>query len=132
VSAFIDEHGARFGVERICQTLGVSASAYYERASGRRSARAVEDERLLGVITDLHERNYFAYGSRRMWKAAADQARAADGACRPRDRDALKAGRVPARRPRRPEDTQPAPASRAWSCRGFGRCMTLAGFRKCI
>ena len=37
VSAFIDEHRDRFGVEPICETLGVSASAYYQRrlASGR-------------------------------------------------------------------------------------------------
>src|SRR5713101_8003802 len=33
-------------VEPICRTLGGSASAYYDRASGRRSVRAVEDERL--------------------------------------------------------------------------------------
>ena len=69
MSAFIDAYRERFGVEPICETLGVSASAYYERASGRRSTRAVEDERLLGVISELHERNYLAYGSRRMWKA---------------------------------------------------------------
>jgi putative transposase len=69
VSAFIEEHRERFGVEPICETLGVSASAYYERATGRRSARATEDERLLAVISELHERNYLAYGSRRMWKA---------------------------------------------------------------
>ena len=37
VSAFIDEHRDRFGVEPICRTLGVSASAYYHRASGERS-----------------------------------------------------------------------------------------------
>jgi hypothetical protein len=69
VSVFIEEHRERFRVEPICETLGVSASAYYERASGRRSARAPEDERLLGVITELHRRNYLAYGSRRMRKA---------------------------------------------------------------
>jgi putative transposase len=69
VSAFIEEHRERFGVEPICQTMGVSASAYYDRASGRRSARAIEDERLLAVIRELHEHNYLAYGSRRMWKA---------------------------------------------------------------
>ena len=69
MSAFIEQHRARFGVEPICQTLGVSASAYYERASGRRSARALEDERLLRRIEELHEANYLAYGSRRMWKA---------------------------------------------------------------
>ncbi len=69
MSAFIEEYRERFGVEPICETLGVSASAYYERATGRRSARALEDERLIGVISRLHERNYCAYGSRRMWKA---------------------------------------------------------------
>jgi hypothetical protein len=31
--------------------------------------RRVEDERLLGLIRELHRRNYFAYGSWRMWKA---------------------------------------------------------------
>ncbi len=60
MSAFIDAYRERFGVEPICETLGVSASAYYERATGRRSARALEDERLLGVISRLHERNYCA------------------------------------------------------------------------
>jgi putative transposase len=69
VSVFIDEHRERFGVEPICTTLGVSVSAYYQRASGERSARAVEDERLLGLIRQIHERNYCAYGSWRMWKA---------------------------------------------------------------
>jgi putative transposase len=69
VSAFIDEHRGRFGVEPICRVLDVSASAYYRRASGQRSARAVEDERLLGVIGELHAANHYAYGYRRMWKA---------------------------------------------------------------
>ncbi len=66
---FIDEQRERFGVEPICRTLGVSASAYYQRATGERSDRAVEDERLLERIRELHRRNYFAYGSWRMWKA---------------------------------------------------------------
>jgi len=69
VSAFIDERREGFGVEPICQTLGVSASAYYHRATGERSQRVVEDERLLEVIKATHEANYFAYGYRRMWKA---------------------------------------------------------------
>jgi putative transposase len=69
VSAFIDEHRERFGVEPICRTLGVSASAYYERATGERCQRAVEDERLLEVIRATHAANYYAYGYRRTWKA---------------------------------------------------------------
>jgi putative transposase len=69
VSAFVDEYRGRFGVEPICRILGVSASAYYQRASGRPSARRLEDERLLDRIRELHAANYYAYGSRRMWKA---------------------------------------------------------------
>ena len=69
MSRYIDEHRGRFGVEPICSTLGVSASAYYRRATGERSARDLDDERLLGAIRELHQANYFAYGSRRMWKA---------------------------------------------------------------
>ena len=49
MSAFIDERKADFGVEPICEMLGVSASAYYQRATGERSAREIEDERLLAV-----------------------------------------------------------------------------------
>jgi putative transposase len=69
VSAFIDQHRERFGVEPICRTLDVSASAYYQRAGGPRSRRAVEDERLLAVIRRVHKANYEVYGYRRVWKA---------------------------------------------------------------
>ncbi len=65
---FIDEHRDRFGVEPICRVLDVSASAYYHRATGARSQRAVEDERLLGVIRRTHKSNFEAYGYRKMWK----------------------------------------------------------------
>jgi putative transposase len=69
VSRYIDEHRGRFGVEPICRVLDVSASAYYQRATGERSARQLADERLLGRIRELHEANYEAYGYRRTWKA---------------------------------------------------------------
>jgi putative transposase len=69
VSAFIDAHRDRFGVEPICRTLDVSASAYYQRGTGERSDRQVEDERLLERIEQVQEANYYAYGYRRTWKA---------------------------------------------------------------
>jgi putative transposase len=69
VSRYIDEHRGRFGVEPICRVLDVSASAYYQRASGPRSVRTVADERLLEVIRELHAANYYAYGYRKMWLA---------------------------------------------------------------
>jgi putative transposase len=69
VTAFIDAHRDRFGVEPICRVLDVSASAYYHRARGGRCDRVVEDERLLERIREVHRANYEAYGYRRTWKA---------------------------------------------------------------
>jgi putative transposase len=69
VSAYIDTYRDRFGVEPICNVLGVSASAYYYRKTGARSPRVVADERLLEVVRELHRANYEAYGSRKTWKA---------------------------------------------------------------
>jgi hypothetical protein len=69
VTAFIEESRERFGVEPICRVLGVSASAYYQRATGARSARRVEDEWLLALIEQVAERNYGAYGYRKTWLA---------------------------------------------------------------
>ena len=66
MSAFIDMHRDQFGVEPICETLDVSASAYYQRATGERSARRIEDERLTGRIGEVHEANYDCYGYRRV------------------------------------------------------------------
>ena len=69
MSRFIDCHRGRFGVEPICRVLGVSASAYYHRASGQRSRRAIEDEWLLEQLERVHGANYHAYGYRRTWLA---------------------------------------------------------------
>jgi putative transposase len=69
MSRYVDAHRGRFGVEPICRTLGVSASAYYQRATGGQSARRLDDERLLDRIREIHATNYYAYGSRRMWIA---------------------------------------------------------------
>jgi putative transposase len=110
VSRYIDEHRGRFGVEPICETLGVSASAYYQRALGERSRRAVEDERLLQRILELHEANYLAYGYRRMWKALR---RAGETVGRGRVRRLMAAnGIVGAKRRGKPwRTTKPNPAA---------------------
>jgi putative transposase len=67
VSAFIDEYRARFGVEPVCRVVGVSASASYQRATGTRSARRIQDERLRGLIEQVAERNSGAYGYGKTW-----------------------------------------------------------------
>jgi putative transposase len=67
VSAFICQQRALgFAVGLVCRTLGVSRSAHYERASGRRSARVVRDEQLLTTIRELHAANFEAYGYRKL------------------------------------------------------------------
>jgi len=65
----VEEHRGRFGVEPICSTLGVSASAYYHRKTAAPSPLEVEDGRLIEVIRRTHKKNYEAYGYRRTWKA---------------------------------------------------------------
>ena len=63
VNAFIAEQkAAGLAVELVRRTLGVSRSAHYERASGKRSPRRVRDDELLEQIRDLHAANYEAYG----------------------------------------------------------------------
>lgn len=69
MSAFIDRYRGRFGVELICRTLEVSASAYYQRKTGERSERQVEDERLTARISTVFAENYECYGVRRMHAA---------------------------------------------------------------
>ncbi len=68
MTRFIDTYRDRFGVEPVCRALGVSASAYYHRKTGQRSARSAEDERLLELILQAHKDNFYAYGYRKMWK----------------------------------------------------------------
>lgn len=71
--SFIDTHCDRFGVEPICRTLGIAPSTYYARKTRPPSRRAVEDAVLLERIRGVHEQNYRAYGSRRVWKALRRQ-----------------------------------------------------------
>ena len=67
MSAFIDQAHTRYGVEPICRTLGVSASAYYQRATGKRSPRRIEDDRLIARIRAVHSENFDCYGYPRVW-----------------------------------------------------------------
>ena len=50
MSAFIEAHRERFGVEPICRTLAVAPSTYYAARGRPPSARAVRDAELLERI----------------------------------------------------------------------------------
>ena len=70
MSAFVTKQkAAGFAVELTCRSIGTSASAYYQRATGQRSTRAVEDQRLLVEIGRVFKANYECYGSLRVYKA---------------------------------------------------------------
>jgi putative transposase len=70
---FIDAHRDRFGVEPICRTLGIAPSTYYARKTRPPSQRDIHDAALLDCIHAVHEQNFGAYGSRRVWKALRRQ-----------------------------------------------------------
>lgn len=73
MSAFIDTHRERFGVEPICTTLRaaglpIAPSSYYARNARLPSARQRRDEELKLVIRRVHQDNFGVYGARKVWK----------------------------------------------------------------
>lgn len=69
MSAFIEAHRERFGVEPICRTLAVAPSTYYAARDRPPSARAARDAELTERIEGLHRDNYGVYGVRKVWHA---------------------------------------------------------------
>jgi putative transposase len=71
MSAVIDAHREKFGVEPICRTLGVAPSTYYAVKARERDPcpRALRDAQLLDRIRAVHQANYGVYGARKVWWA---------------------------------------------------------------
>jgi len=72
VSAFIDAHRDRFGVEPICREIEVSASAYWARKTRPPSLRARRDEYLLEAIRRVHAASDGVYGQLKVWDELLD------------------------------------------------------------
>ena len=68
MSAFIDQHRARFGVEPICRELEVSDRAYRQRRVAEPSRRARSDAVILAEIRRIHAETDESYGSWRCWR----------------------------------------------------------------
>lgn len=68
MSAYIDEHQERFGVEPICRQLQVAPSTFYAARSRPPSARARRDAELKPHIVRVHAENYGVYGARKIWR----------------------------------------------------------------
>lgn len=68
MTAFIEEHRGRFGVEPICRVMDCNPSSYYAARDRAPSARALRDEHLRDEIARVHKENYGVYGGRKVWR----------------------------------------------------------------
>jgi putative transposase len=73
VSAFVDEHRDRFGVEPICKALQIAPSCYWQEAARRRhpalrAARQKRDAVLQPEIERVWRSNRQVYGADKVWK----------------------------------------------------------------
>lgn len=73
MSAFVDAHRDRFGVEPICRELEVSASAYRARRTRPPSAGALRDVWLLEEIRRVHAGSDGVYGQLKVWDELNDE-----------------------------------------------------------
>jgi putative transposase len=73
VSAFVDAHRDRFGVEPMCREIEASASAYRARRTRPPSPRAVRDEYLLTQIRRVHDGSAGIYGQLKIWDELNDE-----------------------------------------------------------
>lgn len=68
MTAYIDAHKERFGVEPICRTLAVAPSTYYAVKSRPASDRSLRDDVLRPEIARVHRANFDVYGPRKVWR----------------------------------------------------------------
>ncbi|MGW4805174.1 hypothetical protein [Kitasatospora sp. NPDC004272] len=61
---FISAHAAEFGVQRLCEVLGVARCGYYAWQAGvrARADRAAAEAALVGEIREVHRETRGAYG----------------------------------------------------------------------
>jgi putative transposase len=69
MTAYIEDDGARFGVEPICRALEWNPSTFYAARKRPPSRRALKDASLIPHIRRVHRENYGAYGVRKLHKA---------------------------------------------------------------
>ena len=68
MTRFVEERRDVFGVEPICEAIGVPVSTYYARRSRKPSRRALADRKLVGEIYAAREGYRRVYGVRKTWK----------------------------------------------------------------
>jgi putative transposase len=68
MTAYIDRHKDRFGVEPICQQLPIAPSTYYHAKRRPASARALRGRKLKAEIARVHAENSGVYGAHKVWR----------------------------------------------------------------
>ena len=68
MTAFIEEHKEKFGVEPMCVVLPIAPSTYYAAVSRPPSARTLRDQELKPEILRVYEENQSVYGPRKVWR----------------------------------------------------------------
>lgn len=63
---FIDTYRSEFTVIRMCKALRIFESGYYRWKNKKKTARQIEDERLVPKIRKIHEESKFTYGTERI------------------------------------------------------------------
>ena len=68
MTRYIEERRETFGIEPICQAIGVPVSTHYAHRSRKPSRRETEDQRLIAEIHAARVGYRSAYGVRKTWK----------------------------------------------------------------
>src|SRR3989442_8792989 len=68
MTAYIDRHKDRYGVEPICALLPIAPSTYYDAKRRPPSARALRDAELKTEIRRVHAENFGVYGAEKVWR----------------------------------------------------------------
>jgi len=68
MTAYIDGHRDRFGVEPICRVLPIAPSTDHAASRRPASARAGRDAKLKGEIARVHAEHFGVYGARKVWR----------------------------------------------------------------
>lgn len=64
---FINDHRHEFRIATMCRVLRVTRGGFYQWVHKPMSDRAIEDQRLLGVIRDSYVASGGVYGARRVF-----------------------------------------------------------------
>ncbi len=67
MTAFIDEHRHKWGVEPICRVLPIAPSTYYAAKARPPSSRALRDEELKTEVLRVWKANFRVYGADKLW-----------------------------------------------------------------